>query len=143
MNIYLIHPIVQLTGAAVALAAAYHGFQRARSRHFGAQAAFKRNLHAGLGGTALVILMGGMAGGVIIISRFLGRQPLQSLHGTGALILLPLMLIGISTGFYLYFYPTKNKILPAVHGINNLLILFMLVFQAYSGLQLYAGITAG
>lgn len=144
MNIYLIHPFIQMSAAIIALFAAYHGLQRARSLHFGAQTTFNRNLHAGLGATALLILLGGMAGGIIIVSRFHDQlQPLQSMHGTGALFVLPLLLVGIFTGFYLYLYPTKNKILPAVHGLNNLTVLLLFLFQAYTGLQLYSRMTAG
>jgi hypothetical protein len=137
MILLIIHPIVQLGAISLAIYAAYLGLQRARSLHFGAPTKFNRNRHAVLGATSLVAMLAGMAGGVIIFSRFHGTPPLESYHGLGGAILLPLLLFGIFSGLYLYAYPPKNKILSAVHGINNLIVLLMAFLQIFTGVQLY------
>lgn len=137
MILLIVHPIVQLAAIALAFYAAYLGLQRARSLHFGATTKFKRNLHAGLGATSLIAMLAGMAGGLIIFSRFHGSPPLESYHGLGGVALLPFLIFGIASGLYLYAYPLKNKILSALHGINNLIILLMTLFQIVTGIQLY------
>ncbi len=135
MNLLVIHPVVQVIAIFLALYTAYLGLQRTRSLHFGKQARFRRDLHAGLGTVSLVTLLGGMAGGAIMASRFLeDHQPLESLHGKGGLILLPFLLIGLFTGFYLYIAPPKGKILSIIHGVNNLIILGMILFQVFTGI---------
>lgn len=142
MNLLLLHPIGQLGAISLAFTAAYLGVQRARSLHFGAATKFKRNLHAGMGVTSLIVMLTGMIGGLIILSRFQGTPPLESYHGLGGMVLLPFLLFGIFSGLHLYAYPPKNKILSALHGMNNLIILLMTLFQLYSGIQLYLHIIA-
>ena len=137
MILLLIHPIVQLGAISLAIYAAYLGLQRTRSLHFGAPTKFNRNLHAVLGGTSLVSMLAGTAGGLIIFSRFHGTPPLESYHGLGGAALLPFLLFGIFSGLYLYAYPPKNKTFSAIHAINNLIILIMAVFQMFTGIQLY------
>lgn len=137
MILLLIHPILQLGAISLAFYAAYLGLQRASSLHFGAATKFKRNLHAVLGAASLIGMLAGMAGGLIIFSRFHGTPPLESYHGLGGAALLPFLLFGILSGLYLYAYPPKNKILSAIHGINNLIILLMASFQIITGIQLY------
>ncbi|MHB8809155.1 MAG: hypothetical protein ACYC9M_03985 [Desulfobulbaceae bacterium] len=142
MNILLIHPLLQLGALALAFYAAFLGLQRTRSLHFGATVKFKRNPHAGLGATSLLVLLTGMIGGLVIFSRFRGTPPLESYHGLGGMVLLPFLLFGIFSGMYLYASPPKTKILSALHGINNLLVLLLAVFQMYSGILLYLHLIA-
>jgi hypothetical protein len=78
-----------------------------------------------------------MAGGKVMVSYVLENMPRESLHEKGALILLPILLFGILSGFFLYLKPGKRKILPALHAVNNITVLFVAVFQIITGLQLY------
>lgn len=134
MNILLlIHPVAQLAAVALALYVAYLGFQRTRSLHFKAATSFKRDLHAGLGALALLGMLVGIAGGLIMVSRVLDKSPLHSPHGIGGMVLLPFLLFGIFSGFFLYMSPPKGKLLSALHGINNLIILLLAIFQLASG----------
>lgn len=142
MNLLVIHPVLQLGAISLAFYVAYLGLQRTRSLHFGATAAFKRNLHASLGAASLLAMLAGLTGGLIMLSRVLGRQPLTSLHGKVGMLLLPFLLFGIFSGFYLYLSPPKNKLLSALHGLNNLIILLLAVFQIWSGSHLYVYLMA-
>lgn len=132
-----LHPFVQLIGILLAYYAGYLGIQRARSLHFGQSAVFRRQRHVTAGAVALLVLLGGFCGGLIIASLFLHEHEGPGLHKIIALIILPLLVIGISTGYYLYKYPRQRRILPAIHGVNNLTLLILLLFQMYSGWHMY------
>ena len=136
--ILTLHPFFQGLSIVLAFYAAAIGLQRTRSLHFGRQeATFYRKRHALIGGIALFMLLGGLAGGKIIAYYVWQGLVVIHLHKTMAVIILPFLLIGIGTGLYLYFKPGKRKLLPAVHGINNAILLILLLIQAYAGIIVY------
>ena len=53
------------------------------------------------------------------------------------MILLPLGLFGIFSGLLLYVNPKQRKFLPAIHGINNLVVLFLALAQIITGIMAY------
>lgn len=142
MNLLLVHPALQLGAIALSFYVAFLGLQRTRSLHLGTATRFKRNLHAGLGAAALVSMLAGIAGGLIMLSRLLGRQPLESLHGKIGMLLLPFILLGLFSGFSLYLTPPKGKLLATLHGFNNMVILLLALFQIWSGMQFYLHLLA-
>jgi hypothetical protein len=132
------HPIFQALAILLAFYGAYLGLQRTRSLHFGKQGVgFQRQRHGATGAIALFMLLGGMVGGKIIASVIWQGHVDIHLHGDMVPIILPFLLIGIGTGLYLYFVPAQRKVLPAVHGINNFILLILLLVQAYSGMHVY------
>ena len=134
-----IHPVLQLSAILLAYYAGYLGLQRLRSLHFGQLVRFQRERHVLAGAVSLLALLGGFAGGLIIAARFLHVEHGHGheLHEEVAFILLPFLAIGIFTGFSLYLFPGRRKILSAVHGINNLIILVLVLVQIYTGLRLF------
>ena len=134
-----IHPVFQLTAILLACYAGYLGLQRTKSLHFNRPARFQRGRHAWTGAISLFTMLGGMAGGFIMVSFFLHdhEHETMSLHETIALILLPLMVIGIVSGLYLYLKPGKRTVLPAVHAANNLILLILALAQIYTGWHIY------
>ena len=136
MLLLSIHPIAQLTAIAVGVYAAYLGIQRTKSLHFGKSTRFLRQRHALAGSIALISMLGGIAAGLIIVSRFM-ENPNLGLHGIIAKLLLPLLIFGIFSGFYLYLNPQKGKVLPAIHAINNLIIVHLALLQIITGAWVY------
>ena len=136
MLLLSIHPIAQLTAIAVGVYAAYLGIQRTKSLHFGKSTRFLRQRHALAGSIALISMLGGIAAGLIIVSRFM-ENPNMGLHGIIAKLLLPLLIFGIFSGFYLYLNPQKGKVLPAIHAINNLIIVHLALLQIITGAWVY------
>jgi hypothetical protein len=136
MLLLSIHPIAQLTAIAVGVYAAYLGIQRTKSLHFGKSTRFLRERHALAGSIALISMLGGIAAGLIIVSRFM-ENPNMGLHGMIAKLLLPLLIFGIFSGFYLYLNPQKGKVLPAIHAINNLIIVHLALLQIITGAWVY------
>lgn len=136
MLILSIHPVVQFTAILLAYYAAYLGLQRTQSLHFGKTTEFNRERHVIVGGIALLTMLGGIAAGFVIVARFM-QHPDIGLHEITAKTILPLLLFGLSSGFYLYLKPKKRKIMPAIHALNNLFILILVLMQIFSGWQVY------
>lgn len=134
-----IHPVIQLTAIVLAWYAGYLGVPRILSLHFERPVRFRRELHALTGAISLVTLLGGMAGGYIMASRFLQEHEhaAMGLHESIALVLLPLLAFGIASGLYMYLKPGKRSVLPAVHALNNAIVLLLAIVQMYSGWQVY------
>jgi hypothetical protein len=131
-----IHPIAQVGAILLAIYAAYLGLQRARSLHFGKSAKFLRQRHAITGAIGLISMLGGIGAGVFMVDRYL-LNPDMGLHVAVAMIMLPLGLFGIISGFFLYLKPRPRRILPALHGINNLIILALALAQIVTGTMVY------
>ena len=131
-----IHPVAQLGAILLAFYAAYLGFQRTRSLHFGKSVTFPRKRHAIIGSIGLISMLGGIGAGFIMVNRYL-LNPDMGLHVAVAMIILPLGLFGIVSGFFLYLKPKQRRILPAFHGINNLVILFLSLAQIVTGIMAY------
>ena len=130
------HPVAQLGAILLACYAAYLGFQRTQSLHFGKTTRFLRERHVIAGSIALISMLGGIAAGFIMVSRYL-LNPDMGLHVAVAMVMLPLGLFGIFSGFFLYLNPGKYRILPAIHGINNLVFLVLALLQVVSGILAY------
>jgi len=131
-----IHPIAQFAAILIAFYAAYLGLQRARSLHFGKSVRFLRERHVITGGIGLISMLGGIAAGSIMVNRYL-LSPDLGLHEPVAMIILPLGLFGLFSGFFLYLNPRQRRILPAIHAINNLVILALAVLQIVTGIAVY------
>ena len=131
-----IHPVAQLGAILIGFYAAYLGFQRSRSLHFGKATRFLRQRHAMSGTIALASMLGGTAAGFIMVNRYL-LSPEMGLHVAVAMTILPLGVFGIFSGFFLYFKPKKRKSLPVLHGITNLVILALALAQIVTGIRAY------
>ena len=123
-----LHPVGQIIAILFACYAAYLGLQRTKSLHFGKTTGFYRERHVITGSIALFSMLGGIAAGSIMVNRYL-LSPDMGLHVAVAMIILVLGLFGIISGFVLYLKPKQRRILPAVHGINNLVILLLALVQ--------------
>jgi uncharacterized membrane protein YfcA len=131
-----IHPIAQLCAILLGFYAAYLGYQRTRSLHFSKSVTFLRKRHAIIGSIGLISMLGGIGAGSIMVNRYL-LNPDMGLHNAVAIILLPLGLFGIFSGFFLYLNPKPRRILPAIHGINNLVVLTLALAQIVTGMMAY------
>jgi len=131
-----IHPVAQLTAILIGFYAAYLGFQRAQSLHYNRSVRFLRERHVIAGAIALISMLGGIAAGFIMVNRYL-LSPDMGLHIAIAILILPLGVFGIFSGFFLYLNPGKRTILPAIHGINNIAILALALVQIVTGISAY------
>jgi uncharacterized membrane protein YfcA len=131
-----IHPVAQFGAILLAFYAAYLGFQRTKSLHYNKTTQFLRKRHAIVGFIGLISMLGGIAAGLFMVNRYL-VSPDMGLHVAVAMILLPLGLFGIFSGLLLYLNPKQRRFLPAIHGINNLVVLFLALAQIITGIMAY------
>ena len=131
-----IHPVAQFGAILLAFYAAYLGFQRTKSLHYNKTTQFLRKRHAIVGFIGLISMLGGIAAGLFMVNRYL-LSPDMGLHVAVAMILLPLGLFGIISGLILYLNPKQRRFLPAIHGINNLVVLFLALAQIITGIMAY------
>ena len=131
-----IHPAAQLFAILLAFYAAYLGFQRTQSLHFGNSTKFLRKHHVVVGTIALISMLGGIFAGIFMVNRYL-LNPDMGLHTAIAMILLPLGVFGIFSGFFMYRNPGQRRILPAIHGVNNLIIIVLALVQIVTGIMAY------
>ena len=131
-----IHPVAQFGAILLAFYAAYLGFQRTKSLHYNKTTQFLKKRHAIVGFIGLISMLGGIAAGLFMVNRYL-LSPDMGLHVAVAMILLPLGLFGIFSGLLLYLNPKQRKFLPAIHGINNLVVLFLALAQIITGIMAY------
>ncbi len=131
-----IHPVAQFGAILLAFYAAYLGFQRTKSLHYNKTTQFLRKRHAIVGFIGLISMLGGIAAGLFMVNRYL-VNPDMGLHVAVAMILLPLGLFGIFSGLVLYLNPKQRRFLPAIHGINNLVVLFLALAQIITGIMAY------
>ena len=130
------HPIGQFIAIAVGIYAAYLGLQRTQSLHFAKATPFLRERHVTAGAISLISMLAGIAAGKIFVSRLMENPPM-GLHEIIAKVLLPFLVFGVFSGFYLYLSPGKGKVLPAIHAINNLIIVHLALLQIITGVWVY------
>ena len=90
-----------------------------------------------LGEIALGVLLAGMGGGIAIVYITWHGLFITGIHGTIALVMAPFIILGLISGLYINHKKRKRRILPFVHGLNNLVVLIMAISQIISGLWVY------
>ena len=64
-------------------------------------------------------------------------------HAKVGLAMLPFLAFGLITGLYLDRVKKKRKVLPFLHGLNNLTLLVLALVQAWLGMGLYKHFVLG
>jgi len=139
--VLLIHPVLQLLATLAALYALWLGWSRFRSLHLGAAVRFQRPRHILAGKAALILLLLGLASGLVTVRLAMGGWLVSETHGPVGLACLPLILLGLASGLYLQRRPAPRRLLPLAHGLNNLVLLGLALWQAFTGLGWLRGVT--
>lgn len=134
MLLYL-HPVMQFLATLAGVYALLLGWARFRSLHLGAKSAFARGRHALWGAAALVVWILGMLGGIILARLYWGAFFLTGDHAYIGLAMAPFMVFGLASGYHLYRNPARRTWLPLLHGLNNLLVLGLALFQILEGFE--------
>jgi len=79
----------------------------------------------------------GMAGGITMVRIYWHRFFMTGIHGKVALVMIPFILFGFFSGFYMNTVKKKRTILPLIHGINNFCTLILALSQIMTGLMVY------
>lgn len=139
----VIHPIIQFLAIVLALYVFYLGLQRFRLLHLHHKVVFRWKRHVALGEIALGVLLAGMLGGMAVVYVYRHGVFIAGIHGQVALVMAPFMVFGLVSGLYLNSKKKQRRILPLIHGLNNLAVLVMAVSQIVSGLRIYRMFVSG
>jgi len=139
----VIHPIIQILALLLILYVFYLGLKRFRFLHLHQKTAFQWRRHVALGGIALGVLLAGMLGGIAIVYISWHGLFITGIHGKVALVMAPFIIFGLVSGLYMNHKKKQRKILPFIHGLNNLVVLIMAIGQIISGLWVYRAFVLG
>ncbi|MBW2604994.1 MAG: DUF4079 family protein [Deltaproteobacteria bacterium] len=133
----VLHPIIQISAIIITLYVFCLGIQRFRMLHLKHKVKFNWNRHVILGKTVFAAMLAGLFGGVIMAYHYWHGFLITGTHGKTAMIMLPLILFGLISGWYMNREKKKRKILPIVHGLVNLSILLLAFSQIITGWWVY------
>ena len=130
-----IHPVVQFVATLIGVYAAYLGLERFLSQHMGNATQFLWKRHVLAGRSALVLLMLGMGVGLLVARVKWQVNFVTGAHWQMAFVMLPLMIFGAASGWYMDTYKAKRSTLPLLHGGCNLLVIALAFNQMRTGWQ--------
>ena len=139
----VVHPVIQFCAILFALYVFYLGAQRFRTLHLRQKAVFRWKRHVVLGEIALGLLLGGMIGGITTVYVYWQGFLITGTHGKVALVMAPLVIFGLASGLYMHRKKRERKLLPLVHGLNNLAVLILGVTQIVTGWWVYGAFVLG
>jgi hypothetical protein len=95
------------------------------------------------GEIALGLLLGGMIGGITMVYVYWHGFLITGTHGKVALVMAPFVIFGLASGLYMNRKKRERKLLPLVHGLNNLAVLILAVIQIVTGWWVYRAFVLG
>jgi VIT1/CCC1 family predicted Fe2+/Mn2+ transporter len=134
----ILHAVLQCLSTLAAAYAFYLGIARFRTLHMGRKAAFKWKRHVWVGSFALILMFVGGLLGMMPVYLYWNRFLTAGLHAAIGMAMMPLMLFGLVSGYFMNRDKKKRPTLALVHGINNLLVSMLAIWQIKTGLQVYA-----
>ena len=139
----VVHPVIQSCAILLALYVFYLGVQRFRTLHLRQKAVFRWKRHVVLGEIALGLLLGGMIGGITMVYVYWHAFLITGTHGKVALAMATFVIFGLASGLYMHRKKRERKLLPLVHGLNNLAVLILAVIQIVTGWWVYRAFVLG
>lgn len=134
----ILHPILQLSAIVMAIYVFFLGMQRFRFLHLKQKVTFNWKRHVLLGKITMVSWLAGMFGGISMVYVYWHGFLITGAHGKLALlVMLPLILFGLFSGLYMNRVKKKRQWLTLIHGLNNLIVLGLALYQIYSGWWVY------
>jgi len=130
-----LHPVVQFLATVLAMYVIYTGLQRFRSLHLHTKATFNWKRHVSLGIPVLLLWLIGLVGGFVVTRNVWYTNFITGYHAKAAVVMCPLIVIGMVTGFYMNRVKKRRSLLPLIHGLNNTMLLLLAIYQTYSGWQ--------
>jgi len=137
------HPIIQLSATLLTIYVLVLGAARFRRLHLKQKILFKWQRHVKLGTAALLILLFGALFGLLMVKVFWHGLFITGSHGRRLFSILPLILAGLFSGWYMHKRKKKRVILPFIHGSVNVLLIVLLLLQVFSGWQIYNAYVLG
>lgn len=130
-----VHPAIQALATLIGIYAAYLGMERFLFQHMHMRTQFLWKRHVTLGQIAIGLWLLGLCGGLMIARLKWQVNFVTGLHYQTAFAMVPFMLFGFGSGLYMDKRKARRTVLPLAHGICNLLLLSMAVYQIRTGWQ--------
>lgn len=129
------HPLLQLLVTGLSLYVLYTGLQRFAQVHLRKRVVFPWRRHVLLGLVTLLSWGAGLTGGLYTTSHYWRAAGTTGPHFVLALCLLPLLVLGLTTGLVLDQRRKKRRVLPLVHAVGNTLLVLLALVQAGLGIR--------
>ena len=136
MYILSLHPILQVCTVATVYYVFSLGLKRFLQQQLGKSIVFPWKRHVFWGKTAIILVMLGYASGLAAVYYTFRVIGFTGDHHDVAEALFPLLFFGFASGWFMDSRKKKRKVLPLLHGVNNLLVVLLFAFQVFSGLRL-------
>lgn len=129
-----IHPVIQLLCTFAAVYVLIHGVKRFMMLHMKRKVRFDWKKHALWGRVVVIVWFAAFVWGAAMTRITWGTSDLTGTHYVVGLVMLPLLLTGYATGEWLDRKRGRRKVLPLVHGANNILLFVLAVWQIWTGI---------
>jgi len=139
-----IHPVLQTLAVLASLFVLYLGFVRFRFAHLGHKGVifqWKRHVQLGIAVMstwALAFVIGLGAAWLEWKSMFI-----TDLHYQLGIVMLPLLVFGLGSGFLMDRVKAKRPLLPLAHAAVNALLVLMALAQLYTGVIILRDMVLG
>lgn len=128
-----IHPLIQVAATFLGLFALILGWPRFLSNHMNGKGSFNWKRHVFIGRLAMAGWGLGLLGGLLVARSVWGVTLMTGLHWQVAFWMLPLLAFGLASGEIMHRLKQPRKFMPLLHGINNLLLLVLALWQFVTG----------
>ena len=89
-------------------------------------------------GTAGLLLWTAGAYGFYVTHSYFGGTHITGIHATLAWPIMGLSLLGLATGYVMNKYKKKRVWLPLVHGVGTTVLVLLVCYECWTGLELHA-----
>ena len=134
--IFWVHPVTQGLAFVLGLLAMWQGVTRVRML-CGQKVIFPWRNHVRLGTAGLLLWTAG-AYGCYVTHSYFGGTHITGIHATLAWPIMGLSLLGLATGYVMNKYKKKRFWLPLVHGVGNTVLVLLVCYECWTGLELHA-----
>ena len=130
-----IHPLIQALCLILAIHVLHMGVNRFRFQHLKQRAAFNWKQHVLLGKVVNWTWLVGLVLGLYMAVENWGTVGLTGGHYGAAMLMGPLILVSLVTGFILQKPSGKRPGLALTHGLTNVFLFVLALYQVWSGLE--------
>jgi len=128
------HPVVQFCALFFGIWAMYQGCKRFAMLH-GVKIIFPWKQHVKFGSAALILwTLGGL--GFYVTHSLFGMTHITDGHAMIAWYVIGLSVLGFGSGYVMNKYKKKRKWMPILHGLLNIFLLALVIYEAYTGMFL-------
>ena len=128
------HPLLQMAAILLSFYVLRLGIARFKTQHLHQRQPFAWKQHVRLGEVVLIVWLLGLIGGFIMVRLTWHAFFITGMHSRIAVLMLPLIIIGLASGIYLDRYKKRRLVMPLVHGLNNLVLVLLAGAQIFYGL---------